>query len=69
MQILYCYGIYQPLLDVMERDIPNFTSKQGLPSVEELDEFTMDRRHKLIMIDDLMHKVVQNKEMEHTTDA
>ena len=63
-QILYCYGIYQPLFDDMERDIPNFTSRQGLPSVEELDEFTMDRRHKLIVIDDLMHRVVQNKEME-----
>ena len=63
-QILYCYGIYQPLFDEMERNIPNFTSKQGLPSSEELDEFTMDRRHKLIVIDDLMHKVVQNKEMK-----
>ena len=57
-QILYFYGIYQPLFDDMERDIPNFTSKQGLPSSEELDEFTMDRRHKLIVIDDLMHRVV-----------
>ena len=63
-QILYCYGIYQPLFDEMERDTLNFTTKQGLPSAEELDEFTMDRRHKLIVIDDLMHKVIQNIEME-----
>ena len=39
-RILYCYGIYQPLFDEMERNVPNFTSKQGLPSAEELDEFT-----------------------------
>jgi hypothetical protein len=48
----------------MEREIPNFNSKKGLPSSEELDEFTKDRRHKLIVIDDLIHDVVQNKEME-----
>ena len=63
-RILYCYGIYQHLFDEMERNVPYFTSKQGLPSAEELDEFTGDRRHKLIMIDNLMHKVVQDKEME-----
>ena len=63
-RILYCYGIYQPLFDEMERNVPNFTSKQGLPSAEELDEFTADPRHKLIVIDDLMHRVVQYKEMD-----
>lgn len=62
--ILYCYGIYRPLFDEMEQDIPNFTSKQGLPSLEKLDEFTMDRSHKSIMINDLMHRVVQDKEVE-----
>ena len=36
----------------------------GLPSAEELDEFTGDRHHKLSVIDDLMHRVVQDKEME-----
>ena len=63
-QILYCYGIYQPLFDKMERTLKNFRSKQGLPSSEELEEFTTDRRHKLIVIDDLMHRVVEDKEME-----
>ena len=27
----------------------------------QLNNFTRDRRHKLIVIDDLMHEVVQNK--------
>ena len=48
----------------MEQTIKNFRSKQGLPSTEDLEEFTMDRRHKLIVIDDLKHKVVEDKEME-----
>ena len=63
-RILYCYGIYQPLFDEMARNVPSFTSKQGLPSSEEIDEFTADRCQKLIVVDDLMQKVVQDKEME-----
>jgi len=61
---LYCYGIYQPLFDEMERTLPQFTTRQGLPTVEEMDDYTRDRHHKLIVIDDLMHEVVQNKDME-----
>ena len=57
-KILYCYGIHQDLFDVMERSVPNFHSKQGLPTVEELDEFTRDKRHKLVIIGDLMHDVM-----------
>ena len=56
---LYCYGIHQDLFEQMER-----YSKQGLPTVEELDKFTRDKRHKLIIIDDLMQEVMQNKDME-----
>ena len=63
-KILYCYGIHQDLFEQMERYVPHFYSKQGLPTVEELDEFTRDKQHKLIIIDDLMHEVMQNKDME-----
>ena len=62
--ILYCYGIHQDLFDVMESSIPNFDSKQGLPTAEELDDFTRDKKHKLIILDDLMHEVMRSKEME-----
>ena len=60
-EVLYCYGIHQDLFDDMERSVPNFQSRQGLPTMEELDEFT---RHKLIIIDDLMHEDMGNKNME-----
>ena len=62
--ILYCYGIHQDLFDDMERSIPNFYSKHGLPTSEEIDDFTKDKRHKLIIIDDLMHEVMKTKDME-----
>ena len=63
-KILYCYGIHQDLFEQMERSVPHFYSKQGLPTMEELYEFTRDKQHKLIIIDDLMHEVMQNKDME-----
>ena len=63
-EIMYCFGIHQPLFEEMEKTIPNITFHQGLPSPEVIDEFTADRRHRLIVLDDLMHRVVQNVDME-----
>ena len=48
----------------MEKTIPNITFHQGLPSPEVIDEFAADRRHRLIVLDDLMHHVVQMVDME-----
>lgn len=62
--ILYCFGIYQPLFDEMERTIPHFTCQRGLPSEDQLEDFTRDRRHRMIIVDDLMHEVVRNQNME-----
>ncbi len=64
VETLYCYGIYQPLFDEMKRTLNNFTLHQGLPSPSELDEYTKDRRHHLIILDDLMQQVIKNDEME-----
>lgn len=63
-RIMYCYGIHQPLYDVMESDFPNLITKQGLPTREEIKEFTKDRKHRLIIIDDLAHQLLNNSEME-----
>ena len=62
-EIMYCFGIHQPLFEEMEKTIPNITFHQGLPSPEVIDEFTADRRHRLIVLDDLMHRV-QNVDMK-----
>ena len=64
VQIMYCYGIHQPLFDDMERTLPNFIAKQGLPTEEEIEDYTKDRQHKLIVIDDLIHEVIRHKNME-----
>ena len=63
-KILYCYGVYQPLFDQMEKVVPNLTFYQGLPSSDTLDEFTADRKHGLVILDDLMNHVTQSPDME-----
>ena len=62
VSVMYCYGIHQPLYDEMERTIPNLTLVRGLPTAEELNE--LDGKHRLIVIDDLMHRVVNDPDME-----
>lgn len=62
--IMYCYGIHQPLFDEMEWKIPNLNLHRGLPTTEDLDHFTADRVHNLVVLDDLMQQVVRKPEME-----
>ena len=64
VETLYCYGIYQPLYDEMKRTLSNFSMHHGVPTTIELDEFTKDRHHRLIILDDLMQQVIKNDEME-----
>ena len=63
-EIMYCFGIHQPMFEEMEKNVINTTFHQGLPSPEEVDDFTADRRHRLIVLDDMMHRVAQNVEMK-----
>lgn len=63
-RILYCYGMYQPLFDKIEQHISNLKLHHGLPSNETIQDLTSDRQHTLIVLDDLMHRVVQDVDME-----
>ncbi len=53
-KIKYYYGIYKPLFDKMKETIPNISFQLGLPSLQELEEFTDPDHHTMIIIDDLM---------------
>ena len=64
VETMYCYGIHQPLYDEMQKTLDNFTLHPGLPTAVEIDEYTKDHQHKLIIIDDLMKQVIRNDEME-----
>ena len=58
--IMYCYGVWQPLFDDIEL-IPNVRLQHGLP--KNLDDWCPQAKHRLIIIDDLMDKVVNDMDM------
>lgn len=51
-------------MNEMERTIRNSKLHPGLPTQKEIEEFTVDRKHSLIVLDDVMHRVAQSTEME-----
>ena len=62
--ILYCYGVYQPLFDDMKITFgDDIRFVEGLPSSEDVDNLTSDGRHHVIVLDDVMQKVVQSQDM------
>lgn len=61
-RILYAYSEDQPLFDEMRKN-PKVTFHEGLPDKKTIEEFTQDRKHTLIVIDDLMNKVAQSDDL------
>lgn len=39
-RIIYAYSEHQPMFEEMEQKIPNFSLHQGLPSKEEIEQYT-----------------------------
>jgi hypothetical protein len=64
-KVLYCYGIYQPLFDIMDRELPFVTFHQGLPTEEQLSQLASPSTCNLVILDDLMDSVMTSLEMEH----
>ena len=63
-KVLYCYGIFQPLFERMEKELPFVTFHQGLPSEDTLKEISCPTRCNLVILDDLMTDVTTSSEME-----
>ena len=53
--IIWCYGIYQPAYDKIQRNIPNITFVEGVPS--DLESMINPSIRNLVVIDDLMHEL------------
>jgi len=60
---MYCYGVYQSMFEEMERQLPNLIMHRGIPTTEEIDQFS-GQDHNLIILDDLMHEVLDSKTTE-----
>ena len=64
-KVLYCFSLYQPLFDDIQQTVPDITFQQGIPTLEELDCYIKDNDKDLILIlDDLIHDIVQCKETQ-----
>lgn len=64
-KVLYCYGIYQPLYETMEKELPFITFQQGLPSTSDLEALAHEKTCNLVCLDDLMESVTTSSEMEN----
>ena len=49
-KIIWCYGIYQPAYDEMQRNIPNITFVEVVPS--DLESMINPSMRNLVVIDD-----------------
>jgi len=63
-KVLYCYGIYQPLFETMERELSFVTFHHGLPSEDMLKDVSSSTRCNLVILDDLMEYVTSSNDIE-----
>jgi hypothetical protein len=61
-KIIFCYGQYQSRFEEMEKNIPNLILYQGLPSNDQIEEWSNGLSHTILVLDDLMHQVTKNEE-------
>ena len=61
-RILYAYSEYQPVFDDMKTTIPNITFHQGLPSRDQIEDFSEGQDHVILVLDDLMLKITASEE-------
>ena len=61
-EVLYCYSVYQDVFADMEREMPFIRFNQGLPTENDIHEFS-DKTNKLLIADDLMTSIVKSQEM------
>ena len=47
----------------MERDVKNLRFFQGMPSKEDLESWSIDRQHSVLIIDDLMSKCAESQDI------
>lgn len=64
-KIKYAYSEHQPMFDEMEQTIPNLSLHQGLPSKEDIEQYTEGVNHTIVVLDDLMLQVAQSQDCVH----
>ena len=62
--IIWCYGMYQPAYDEMQRTIRNLTIIEGVPS--DLESMINPSIRNLVVLDDLMEELTNNNRITNT---
>lgn len=62
--IMYCYGVFQPRYREMMKTIPDIEFHRGLPSRKTVDYFKNDKFFDVIVLDDLMEQILDNKDAQ-----
>jgi hypothetical protein len=62
-KIVYCYGVYQQLYDVIKSTVPSIEFFEGLPSKDDLEAWGSDPVHKILILDDLLQKASHSVDM------
>ena len=63
-RVLYCYGAWQDAYDKLEKS-EYVTLHKGVPSTAKVEEFTYDKQPTIMVLDDLLCDIVNNKAVEH----
>lgn len=63
-EVMYAYSEYQQMFGDMKH-IPNVTFHEGLPDKQTIEEFSKNKTHTLLILDDLISKIVQSEELLH----
>lgn len=61
-RIVIAYTEYQPLFEEMEKSIDTLILHQGLPSKEQIDEWSDGVEHTVLVLDDMMMQVAKSEE-------
>ena len=62
--VYYCHGVYQPLYDVIQSEVPNINFIEELPTKHMLETWNMEESgHKLLILDDVMQEGAKSKDV------
>ena len=59
VRIIYAYGSWQSKFTDMQKSIPHFELFNGVPSIQDLQSWATDGKHRVLVLDDVMN-VVEN---------
>lgn len=61
-RIVIAYTEYQPLFEKMEKNIDRLVLHQGLPSKEQIEDWSEGVQHIVLVLDDMMMQVAKSEE-------